>query len=129
MGFPCRLSLNSLFQFKEPVRRIIICKHGLRPTIDYDTYGLSPRLQIMDSVHVSPTGQRSQISIGPNIHKKFLNSDWLRAVQFFQNTVPKMKYSVKKKYTNTRAVQKYTNTSPPPPPPRKLYLRFSECHY
>jgi hypothetical protein len=61
----------------------------------------------MDSVHVSPTGQRSQISIGPqfnktiedktnNIHEKFLNSDWLRAVQFFQNTVPKMKYSVKK---------------------------------
>jgi hypothetical protein len=29
--------------------------------------------------------------------KQFLNSDWLRAVQFFRNTVP-MKYSVKNKY-------------------------------
>jgi hypothetical protein len=29
--------------------------------------------------------------------KQFLNSDWLRAVQFFCNTVP-MKYSVKNKY-------------------------------
>jgi hypothetical protein len=31
-----------------------------------------------------------------NIHEKFLNSDWLRAVQFFRNTVSKMKYSEKK---------------------------------
>ena len=28
--------------------------------------------------------------------KKFLNSDWLRAVQFLRNTVPKIKYSAKK---------------------------------
>ena len=28
--------------------------------------------------------------------KKFLNSDWLRAVQFFRNTVPKSKIHCKK---------------------------------
>jgi hypothetical protein len=31
--------------------------------------------------------------------KKFLNSDWLRAVQFFRNAVSKMKYSAKKRNT------------------------------
>ena len=29
--------------------------------------------------------------------KKFLDSDWLRAVQFFRNTVPKNKIQCKKK--------------------------------
>jgi hypothetical protein len=32
-----------------------------------------------------------------NIHEKFLNSDWLRAVQFFRNTVPKNKIQYKEK--------------------------------
>ena len=56
----------------------------------------------MDVVHVGPTAVNF---VGSFLNliiymKKFLHSDWLRAVQFFSKTVQKRGNSVQKEETN-----------------------------